>query len=335
LIPKTGIKALWLIIVFKTILLQSQEGYPLYAEYLSDNLYVAHPSMAGDRLTGLRFKSSYRTQWLDQPEAPNIRLFTGEYSLSGRSKIAVQMFNDQNGYNLQQGLYLTYAHHISFQNVVWNTKRTFPTQNDKLKELYFGLSIGNLQNKFTTDAFDLSDNDPLIEVAQQKLSFFNIDAGFSFLTTRMFIHLTVKNLLESPYKLASSVSTQEVANMGFRRLLFSIGYIYYTKNDWAIEPSVLYQTFELSKEQIVDFNFKLYRYIRNMRLWTGISYRKDFHGLRTEVEDIGDKKTLQWLSPLFGLNYKKMMLSYNYATMTGQPRFSSSGIHQLTFGISF
>lgn len=333
--PKTEIKILWLIIVFKTITLQSQEGYPLYAEYLSGNLYAAHPSMAGDRLSGFRFKSSYRKQWLDQPEAPNIRLFTGEYSLSGRSKIAVQLFTDQNGYHLQQGLYLTYAHHISFQDVVWNTKRTFPTRNDKLKELYFGLSVGNLQNQFMPDAFDSNNNDPLIEVAQQKSSFFNVDAGFSFLTTKMFVHLTIKNLLESPYQLGSSVSPQEVSNLGFRRLLLSVGYVHYAKTNWAIEPSVLYQTFELSKEQIVDFNFKFYRYFRNARLWTGISYRKDFHGLRTEAENIGDKKALEWLSPLLGMNYKKMMLSYNYATMTGQPTFSSTGIHQLTFGFSF
>lgn len=333
--PKTGISTLWLIVIFKTICGQSQEGYPLYSEYLNGNTYVAHPSMAGDRLTGFRFKSSYRKQWLNQPSAPSIRLFTGEYSLSGRSKIAVQLFTDQNGYHLKQGLYFTYAHHISFQDVVWNTKRAFPTRNDKLKELYFGLSVGNLQNRFKTDAFDATSNDPLIEVAKQKISFINIDTGFSFITTKMFIHFTIKNLLESPYQLVSSVSSQEIANFGFRRLIFSFGYVFYAKNNWAVEPSILYQTFELSKEQVVDFNFKYYHYFRNARLWAGISYRKDFHGLRTETENIDDKKTLEWLSPLFGMNYKKMMLSYNYTTMTGQPTFSSAGIHQLSFGFSF
>lgn len=335
MVPKKGISTLWLIVIFKTICIQSQEGYHLYSEYLNGNPYVAHPSMAGNRLSGFRFKSSYRKQWLDQPETPNIRLFTGEYSLSGRSKIAVQLFTDQNGYHLKQGLYFTYAHHISFQDVIWNTKRTFPTRNDKLKELYFGLSVGNLQNHFKSNAFETNNNDPLIVFAKQRLSFFNIDTGFSFLTAKMFVHFTIKNLLESPYQLNSSVSSQEIANFGFRRLLFSFGYVFYAKNNWAVEPSILYQTFELSKEQIVDFNFKYYYYFRNARLWAGISYRKDFHGLRTETENISNKNTLEWLSPLLGMNYKKIMLSYNYAKMTGQPRFSTAGIHQLCFGFSF
>lgn len=313
----------------------AQEGFPLYSEYINGNPYVAHPSMAGNRLSGFRLISSLRGQWLNQSNAPKLLLFTGEYSFSSRSKVGLQMFTDQNGYHVRTGTYITYAHHISFQDAVWNTKRAFPTRNDKLKELYFGLSVGNLQNRFNTAFYDFNSNDPLVGTAGQNISFFNVDAGFSFITTQWFIHLTIKNLLKSPFQTASSSSPQEANAIAFRRLLVGVGYNYYAKSDWSIQPSVLFQTAEITNEKIIDINLKLYRYIRTSRVWAGVSYRKDFNGLRTDTEDIGEKISMEWFTPLLGLNYKQFSFFYNYAQMTHQPRFASTGIHQMGFGISF
>lgn len=331
---KTSVLSAFVCFIWARPLL-AQEGFPLYSEYINGNPYVAHPSMAGNRLTGFRLISSLRGQWLNQPNAPKLLLFTSEYSFSSRSKVGLQLFSDQNGYHIRKGTYITYAHHISFQDAVWNTKRAFTTRNDKLKELYFGLSIGNLQNRFNTEFYDLNTNDPLVGTAGQNISFFNVDAGFSFLTTQWFIHLTIKNLLKSPFQTTSSISPQEVATLAFRRLLVGVGYTYYAKTDWSIQSSVLFQTAEITNEKIVDLNLKLYRYIRTNRVWIGVSYRKDFNGLRTNTEDVGEKISMEWFTPLVGINYKQFSFSYNYAQMTHQPNFTSTGIHQLSFGISF
>ena len=57
----------------------AQEGLPIYSDYLTDNYYLLHPSMAGVsncnkiRLTG-------RQQWFGQEEAPNLQTF----SINGR-----------------------------------------------------------------------------------------------------------------------------------------------------------------------------------------------------------------------------------------------------------
>ena len=92
----------------------TQEALPIYSDYLTDNYYLLHPSMAGIsncnkvRLTG-------RQQWFGQEQAPNLQTL----SINGRigetsSGVGAILFNDKNGYLSQSGAYLTYAHHLMF-----------------------------------------------------------------------------------------------------------------------------------------------------------------------------------------------------------------------------
>ena len=114
--------------------LQAQEGLPIYSDYLTDNYYLIHPSMAGVancnkvRLTG-------RQQWFGQENAPSLQTL----SINGRigdsqSGVGAIVFNDQNGYHSQTGAYLTYAHHLMF------SRNTID-----LNMLSFGLSAGMIQ----------------------------------------------------------------------------------------------------------------------------------------------------------------------------------------------
>lgn len=325
----------FLFIIFSTGIAKAQEGYPLYTEYLTGNPYIAHPSMAGDRLAGFRFKTSLRKQWLEQADAPSQQMMTLEFSASGTSKLAVTLFSDQNGYHRLTGFYATYAHHISFQDVSWNTKRTFPTKNDQLKELYFGISIGTLQNNLRTGDFDLSSQDPVLDQAMQASSYLNADAGVSFITSKLSVSLTLKNLLSSPLVLNENTISPNGDSAYFRRLLVGLGYTFYNTSNWALEPSILYQTFELSKEQVFDYNLKLYRYVRQGRIWLGVSYRNDLVGAGSSSQNINQKTTLQWVTPLVGMDYKNVLFAYNYANTRGDTRFSTTGIHQVSLGFSF
>ncbi len=57
----------------------SQEGLPIYSDYLTDNFYLLYPSMAGaSNCTKVRFTG--RKQWMDQDEAPNLQTM----SINGR-----------------------------------------------------------------------------------------------------------------------------------------------------------------------------------------------------------------------------------------------------------
>lgn len=313
--------------------LQGQEGYPLYAEYLTGNPYSAHPSMAGNMLVGIRVKTALRKQWIEEPDTPGLQLFTAEYGYNGRSKFALQVYSDNNGYHRQQGVYFTYAHHISFQDVVWNTKRAFPTKNDKMKELYFGLSIGTLQNNLDASTFDFSSNDPVLISAQQNASNFNADVGISFLTTHFFTHLTLKNLVSSPLRVDINSITDQGYATDFKRVLFSLGYVHYAKVNWSFEPSLLYQTYALTNEQIVDFNFKVYRLLSSGRVWGGISFRRDFNN--APPESVLRGQNLQWITPLLGIDLQQFTFAYNYSSAAAAEQFSTTGFHQISLGFTF
>ena len=60
------------ILVFSVTKTSSQEGLPIYSDYLTDNYYLLYPSMAGvSNCTKVRFTG--RKQWMDQDLSPNLQ----------------------------------------------------------------------------------------------------------------------------------------------------------------------------------------------------------------------------------------------------------------------
>ena len=88
---------LFLSIIFFLVLNNSraQEGVPIYFDYLTENYYLVHPSMAGVNLVGGKIRSTVRKQWFDQVEAPNLQTLTADLRLSERSGLGLTLFNDQ------------------------------------------------------------------------------------------------------------------------------------------------------------------------------------------------------------------------------------------------
>ena len=92
------------IVFFSTQIAKAQEGLPVYSDFLTDNYYLIHPSMAGVancskvRITG-------RQQWFGDDDAP--ALLTA--SINGRigdsqSGIGGIVYSDKNGFHSQKGL---------------------------------------------------------------------------------------------------------------------------------------------------------------------------------------------------------------------------------------
>ena len=129
--------------------INSQEGLPIYSDYLSDNFYLLHPSMAGVSNCN-KLRTTARQQWFGDENAPSLQTM----SVNGRigetsSGIGAIFFNDKNGYHSQSGAYLTYAHHLMF------SRNTID-----LNMLSFGLSAGMIQYKLDETAF--LEFDPII-----------------------------------------------------------------------------------------------------------------------------------------------------------------------------
>ena len=256
---------------------KAQEGVPIYFDYLTENYYLVHPSMAGVNLVGGKIRMTARKQWFDQVEAPNLQTLTADLRLSERSGLGLTLFNDQNGYHSQKGAYITYAHHINFNDDIVLSKRPYPSKYDEIDQLSFGISVGGIQNSLDQTTFDLVDYDPLISGLMENTGYFNVDVGMSYVNSKYYAHLTVKNLLFAPHDLYGDFEyNKNRDSTDFKRFVASLGYVFYTDTPWSFEPSTLFQYSDLTTEKSLDLNFKAYYKLNYGRLWAGFSFRNSF-----------------------------------------------------------
>lgn len=307
--------------VFLVNIAASQEGLPLYTDYLTDNYYLIHPSMAGAancakiRLTG-------RQQWFDQDNAPRLLTISGN-SRIGESSSAIGgiVFTDKNGFHAQTGAYITYAHHLMFSR----------TEVD-LNMLSFGLSAGFIQYTLDETSFLFDGPDPIIDGIVQNATNFNIDFGFSYHFLDYYIHGTVKNVLEN-----AGVNNDIEITSNLRRYLFSIGGVFgKLGSSWSFEPSVMFQYKDGTQEATIDINGKVYKDMDFGRFWGGVSYRRSLDGAQF-LNDSGSISTqkLQQITPIIGLNFNDFMVAYNYTYQSNALVLTNGGFHQFTLGYNF
>ena len=300
--------------------LEAQEGLPIYSDYLTDNYYLIHPSMAGVancnkvRLTG-------RQQWFGQDNAPSLQTF----SINGRigessSGVGAIVFNDKNGYHSQTGAYLTYAHHLMF------SRNTID-----LNMLSFGLSAGMIQYKLDETAF--VEFDPIIAGIEQSATDFNVDFGFSYHLINFYAHATIKNLLKNE---GVNINEQGVSYDNLTTYLFSAGNVFSKfGSDWSFEPSFLFSYKDATEESFIDVNFKAYRDFDFGSVYAGVSYRRSFDGAQyTNGNSISSQK-LQYFTPLVGIEYNNFMFAYTYSYQANSIVLDNGGYHQLTLGFNF
>lgn len=298
----------------------SQEGLPVYSDYLSDNYFLLHPSMAG-AASCAKVRLTARQQWFGQADAPALQTLSFNGRLSDRSGAGIIVFNDVNGYHSQKGMKLTYAHHIMFSR----------DQID-LNQLSFGVSAGFIQSLLDETDFYL--NNPNIDIAVlgtiiQKASYFNVDIGASYNYLDFYAHLTVKNALGSERKLYSD---KEPVNL--KRIILNAGYTFGDSEALLWEPSIMYQNVSLTKEQTIDFNLKTYKKLDFGKIWGGLSYRRSLDGAQYVDGNAAKEQNLQYVTPVVGINYKNYMFAYTYTHLLGNVNFDNSGFHQITLGIN-
>ncbi len=298
----------------------SQDGIPVYSDYLSDNLYLLHPSMAG-AASNNQIRMTARKQWFDQNEAPNMQTLNFNARVGERSGIGAIFFNDKNGYHSQTGGYLTYAHHIMFSR-----------SEVDLNQLSFGLSFGIIQSRLDETQFDPLDFDPIIAGIIQSSSYFNVDAGVSYNFLNFSGHFTVKNIIFQNRNLNSS----DFESSNQRKYIVSAAYALGNYgSSWTYEPSLMYQFQERTKEQLIDINGKLYRAMDFGKLWGGLSYRRSFDGAEyLDGVEIKNQK-LQYLTAVLGVNFNKFLFSYTYTNQMGNVKFTNGAFHQITLGFNF
>lgn len=297
---------------------EAQEGIPVYFDYLSDNYYLVHPSMAGIGEGG-KIRLTARKQWFSVDEAPSLQTINAHYRVAEtNSGLGVIIFNDANGYHSQTGGKLTYAHHLRLGGDI-----------RILNQLSFGLSAGYLQSTLDETEFRSVIPDPIITGARNSVGYFNVDFGMSYNLMEFYAHTTVLNALGSGRDLYTAI---EFDNL--RRYLLSVGYVF-GKSEWRVEPSVLLQLTEFTQEKTIDLNAKVYKDVSFGTVWGGLSYRRSFDGAQFQTNGTFGEQRLQLFTPIIGVNVNKLMFSYNYSYQSGDIRLDNGGFHQITLGYNF
>lgn len=295
---------------------KAQEGIPVYFDYLADNYYLVYPSMAGIG-EGTKIRLTARKQWFNVDEAPSLQTFNINSRVGERSGIGAILFNDSNGYHSQTGFKGTYAHHLQMGG-------DFRTLN----QLSFGLSAGVILSSLDETEFRSIIPDPVVTGVKNTVSYFNVDLGASYNFLEFYAHATILNILGSGRDLYSAA---EFDNL--RRYLLSAGYVF--GRNTRVEPSILFQMTDYTKEKTVDLNAKVYRDVGFGTIWAGLSYRRSFDGAQFQSNgDFGEQR-LQLFTPIIGVNVNRFLFSYNYSYQSGDIRFDNGGFHQITLGYDF
>ncbi len=302
---------------------KAQEGLPIYSDYLTDNYYLIHPSMAGVANCA-KIRLTARKQWFGQDNAPALQTLSIN-SRIGESPSAVGaiVYNDKNGYHSQTGAYLSYAHHLMF------------SRNEiDLNMLSFGLSAGAIQYKLDQTSFLADGYDPLITGIDQSAINFNLDFGFSYHFINFYAHATVKNVLNNDGINSDANGIFKYDNL--RTLLFSAGNVFSKYgSEWSYEPSLMFLYRDGTKEKSIDINAKVYKEMDFGKLWGGISYRRSLDGADLSTATGVSSEKLQYFTPFLGVDYKNFVFAYTYSYQANSVVFNNGGFHQLTIGFNF
>ena len=301
----------------------SQEGMPVYSDYLTDNYYLIHPSMAGVANCA-KVRLTARQQWFGVDDAPSLQTLSAHSRIGdGPSAIGAIVYNDENGFHSNTGAYITYAHHLLL------------SRNEvDLNMISFGLSAGFIQYKLDETSFLApGDFDQLISGIEQSATNFNIDVGMSYHFLDFYAHVTAKNILNND---GINFNEQGFAFNNLRTYLLSAGNVFQKYgSEWSFEPSLMYMYRDATEESSIDLNMKVYKEVDFGKVWGGLSYRRSLDGAQFLNGNTVSSQKLQYITPFIGVDYKQFMFAYTYSYQANTINFNTGGFHQITLGYNF
>ena len=288
--------------------MQAQGTLPIYSDYLSDNIYLIHPSAAGIGNNG-KLRLTHRQQWSNNTESPALQTLSFHNRFGENVGFGAILFNDKNGYHSQKGIQATYAYHLNFGN------------DDALNQLSFGLSASYIQNSVDQRGFTIPDR--IISKIVESDRYFNADFSVGYHNLDGFIYLTAKNVL---------LNVQDSQNIGYRELnlrkyVLNAGYFFGWGKSFQVEPSLMFQYVGRTQEKLLDVNTKVYKTFGDTkRAFLALSYRRSLDKNKTQA--------LSQITPILGLEFDRYLVSYTYSQQLGDITFQNGGYHQFTLGIN-
>jgi len=301
-------KALLLLFFIPYWNLSAQGTLPIYSDYLSDNIYLVHPSAAGIGNSG-KLRLIHRQQWSGVEDAPSLQALSFSNRFGEKMALGGIIFNDKNGFHSQLGIQGTYAYHLNFG------------RDEALNQLSFALSASYIQN--SRDQREFTIPDPVVSRIIESDSYFNADVSAGYHYLEGFAYFTVKNLLLN----TQNSEIKDYRSINLRRYLFNMGYFFGWGKHFQIEPSVMFQYVGRTKEKLIDINAKAYQMFGdNKRGFIALSYRRSL--------DNNGVQELSQITPIVGLEFNRYLISYTYTQQLGDITFQNGGYHQFTLGVS-
>lgn len=301
----------WILILCFSWTGAAQEIIPTYSDYLTDNLFLLYPSLAGGANRS-QLRLTARQQWFDVDDAPGLQTLTINGRLGNREGVGAIIFNDHNGNFSKSGAYGAFAYHLRL-----------PSGDLELHRLSFGISAGVIQHRLDQSGF--SQPDPILGQENTSVTYANMDVGMSYFRKDLYVHFAAKNLLPVTRELFNS---DNIA-VNQRKYFLTAGYIISPSYDWFIEPSVMFQFGEETGEKAADVNLKGYRNFDFGQVWAGLSYRQGLDKLEE------DRENLRYVTPFAGVEFRSFLIGYTYSQQFNEIVMSNSGFHQITLGYNF
>ncbi|WP_276090364.1 PorP/SprF family type IX secretion system membrane protein [Pedobacter sp. JY14-1] len=212
-------------------LLTSAQLNPPAGQYFF-NQYLANPAMGGLR-SGLTFSAMIRKQFSNTPGGPMSQSLTGEYQLSPRAAIGVNLFNDKAGLLRQTKGFGTFSYHIPL--------------NVSGSHLHFGLGAG-FMNERINPADIQGDIDPSVARLNDRETFLDGSFGIAFTSSAFSLQAAVPHLKQVFAREQERITVD-------RALLFSAAAYRFSfeegMDSWFVEPKAAFRLIK-GADHIVD-----------------------------------------------------------------------------------
>ena len=318
IITPIDISAKWLLFfaLAQTYISFGQLQLPIYADYLTDNYFLVHPSMAGAQLEGVQARMTHRSQWQGVANAPSLQTIYAHGRIGLKSGLGTVFYTDRNGFQNQVGASVTYAHHI---NLI--------VGNRDIHQLSFGLSAGVLNNTHDQTQFDIKLGDPLVEGSQVKSNGLHMDLGLTYIRYQFYTHFTVRNLIFKGQNISDDISLDKA-----KKIIVNTGHFFELSENAALEPSVMIQIVDYADLPSFDMNMKSHHTLNNLNFSFGASYRFGTQPNTNLFSGENLNQDHKQLTLLTGLQFRGVSFFYTYTHSFEDIQIAPFNSHQFTLG---
>jgi type IX secretion system PorP/SprF family membrane protein len=286
----------------------SQElNVPVATQYLADNPFIISPSFAGIG-DNFRINLNGYKQWVNVADSPQSQALYADFRVLDRSGVGLSIYNDKNGYTMQSGGKLTFAHHIIL---------------DYYSKQYLSFGISYIYNSFKIDVSKIDPENPDPDITDNRSTTNNnFEVGLLYRFGPFYASINATNILQ---KNIDFTTTKIEPNLLTNYQLYT-GYVFNVGNRTELEPSVFYQLYQSDGRSSTDLNFKYRKFNRyEDYYWVGASYR-------FLNDQIGKPLAV---GPLVGFQKGIFTMGYSYQITLNDLSNYNSGTHSLTIGLRF